>query len=126
VRVCANVLCAQVEFARGFNGDTELRFRLRQAGFMRDKAKGAPELYYQEAHGLTIYLQALFRLYKRQVLCSDREGRGRACASEKIVRGDSCLFRRGCVTYVHPPFLTRPKVASQRKKEARPRNACDP
>lgn len=55
-----------IEFARTFNGDLDLRTRLWEAGFMQQKQSTPPELFYQEAHGLQVYLQILFRLYAYQ------------------------------------------------------------
>ena len=56
-------LLDSVQFARAFNSDRELRVRLWQAGFMRERRHGPPDLFEQESHGLRLYLLILLRLY---------------------------------------------------------------
>eukprot|EP00462_Mataza_sp_D1_P023775 CAMPEP_0175130550 /NCGR_PEP_ID=MMETSP0087-20121206/6066_1 /TAXON_ID=136419 /ORGANISM="Unknown Unknown, Strain D1" /LENGTH=1929 /DNA_ID=CAMNT_0016412775 /DNA_START=93 /DNA_END=5878 /DNA_ORIENTATION=- len=58
-----HALTQSIEFARVFNHDIELRQRLYQVGFMRNRQASPPELFFQEAHGLKLYLQILLRVY---------------------------------------------------------------
>lgn len=58
-------LAASISFAREFNADDELRLRLWDAGFMKKQQQIPPELYYQEARGLQVYINVLFRLHQR-------------------------------------------------------------
>jgi len=58
-----HALTQSIEFARVFNHDIELRQRLWQVGFMKHRQASPPELFFQEAHGLKLYLQILLRVY---------------------------------------------------------------
>jgi hypothetical protein len=79
-------LVDSVKFARNFNADTDLRQRLWEKGFMRQQQNVAPELYYQEAHGLMVYLQILFHLYAH-----DAQHGGATSIDDEVSRSQSCL-----------------------------------
>ena len=80
-------LLRSLQFARQFNCDLELRRRLWAAGFMKEKQTNPPELFYQEAHSLRLYLQVLLRMYNSAAtVAGEHEGKAAAAADESALR----------------------------------------
>lgn len=61
-------LLRSIAFARNFNLDAPLRQALACAGMaaVTGGTTSQPDLFYQEAHGLKLYLQSILRLYQAQ------------------------------------------------------------
>lgn len=63
VDLVLSFLLKSVDFARHFNADVDFRRKLWAAGF-REHQRSIPDLYFQESHGLAVYVGILMRMYK--------------------------------------------------------------
>lgn len=81
-----SAILSSVQFARVFNMDRELRERLWKVGFMADRQSTPPELFFQETHGLKLYLQIQIHIF---IFAAKLAQRALAVAAERGGAGPS-------------------------------------
>jgi hypothetical protein len=99
--VLLSALGHSADFSRKFNTDGPLRIGLEKAGWMLGRAGNPPELWFQEAHSLSVCLRVLFNMYAKDTKvegclvdlcrCVLNDYKGRAGQGEQAKESLRCM-----------------------------------